>query len=961
MSTGGRLDFFDLYERERALSSVRDDFHHCVDYRTQRIALIEAAPGNGRTAFLRLLGEELTDYDALVLRAHCSLAERRMNFAVLRQLLHDRPPLTALQEVTGRLKRLTLERMLVASAAADQADDVDLLMQNDTFTVLRAIAEQRPLVLVLDDVGYIDEASANCLLYALRRLQASPVLLVASHVNEAADSSHFRGELQLLQCGVHPIALKPLSACATAAAVTARFGAADPSLAEYCYAVTGGNTLLLRAIMDDLKNTEPLAEPTAPDQLKAPAVAGGSDFARAVLRCLCRFGQAAVNLARAMTVLCHGNSHGQLARLAGVDLASVEQTLARLEFCGLTSGTGFRHETVRLAVLGNMTARERTDLHLRAAELLAQEGASSRGLVRHLLEAHSTDTSWAIPTLHEAAYQAGATGDPAFARRCLELAMTDERERGKTKGMLLELAWRTDPAEADLHVPGMLELLARGKLNVRETFILIRQLLWHGRVAESAEVLAKLELAPDYASSAGTVRAFRVWLTHAYPPMAPLLPEGPDRDSSQDLLLSSVDTRSVAVNTLSDVLTNRPDRETVPEATQILQSRVTPELTFISTQSALLALVFTDQLTDAAHRCDLLLAESDALAAPTWQAVLTGIRAEIHRRCGELGAATRLARTAIQQIPEHSWGVPVAQPLCCLLMAEVATGRMAAARELVDRSVPSAIMHSAQGLTYRYACGQYHLAAGKPERALRAFLSCGELAECWNLDMPTVVPWRGGAAEAYIKLDRADQGRTILRKQLELTPEKYPRARGITMRQLAATEEPNEARTLLSGAAQLLDFAGDIFELTKALTALSAVHDSLGEPRRARVHAQLAARLSVRLNGDDSRVTANHNEPVHASPQTQKYPPPDTAVATAAKPTHAHLRASQPDLTGAELRVAALAAQGLTNREIATRLFITPSTVEQHLTRVFRKLNVKQRSELPIELGLPGNRFIAEI
>jgi DNA-binding CsgD family transcriptional regulator len=959
LSTRGRPDFFNLYERERALSSVREDFHYSVDCRSQRIALIETAPGNGRTAFLRLLGEELTDYDAVVLRAHCSLAERRMNFAVLRQLLQDRPAPTALHDVAGRLKRLTLKRMLITSNAADQAEDVDLLVQNDTFTVLHAIAEQRPLVLVLDDVGYIDEASANCLLYALRRLQSSPVLLVASHVNEAVNSNRFRSELQLLQCGVHPIALEPLSASATATAVAGRLGAADPSLAEYCYAVTGGNALLLHAILDDLTNTGPHFEPEAPGELKTSAVTGGSDFARAVLRCLHRCGDAAVDVARAMTVLCSRNSHGHLARLAGVDLASVEQTLARIEFCGLAAGAKFRHEAVRLAVLGQMTAHERTDLHLRAAELLAQEGSSSRDLACHLLEAHSTDTSWAIATLHDAACQAGATGDPAFARRCLELAMTDERERGRTKGMLLELAWRTDPAGADLHVPGMLELFAHGKLSVSETFILIRQLLWHGRVAESSEVLAKLHLAPDYADSATTVRAFQVWLSHAYPPMAPLLPEVADQDNSQDVLLSSVDTRSVAVNTLSDVLTNRPGRETVPEARQILQSRATPELTFISTQSALLTLVFSDQLADAAHRCDRLLAESDSLAAPTWKAVLTGIRAEIHRRCGELGAATRLARSAIQQIPEHSWGVPIAQPLCCLLLAEVATGQMAAARELVERSVPSAIMHSAQGLTYRYACGRYHLAANELEHALRAFLSCGELAESWNLDMPTVVPWRGSAAEAYIKLDRVDQGRAILRAQLELTPEKYPRARGITMRQLAATVEPSEGRGLLTAAAQFLELAGDSFELTKALTELSAVHDTLGEPRRARAHAQLAARLAVRLNRDNGRQTASQNQPVHS---TQRYPQPPQPEATAtAVATRARPPISAPDLTGAELRVAELAAQGLTNREIAIRLFITPSTVEQHLTRVFRKLKVKQRGELPFELGLSGNRFIADI
>ncbi|WP_327224722.1 helix-turn-helix domain-containing protein [Kibdelosporangium aridum] len=66
-----------------------------------------------------------------------------------------------------------------------------------------------------------------------------------------------------------------------------------------------------------------------------------------------------------------------------------------------------------------------------------------------------------------------------------------------------------------------------------------------------------------------------------------------------------------------------------------------------------------------------------------------------------------------------------------------------------------------------------------------------------------------------------------------------------------------------------------------------------------------------------------------------------------AGPTH-------PPLTRAELRVAALAAQGCVNREIAERLFITPSTVEQHLTRVFKKLGITGRDFLPTSLSAVG-------
>jgi DNA-binding CsgD family transcriptional regulator len=59
-------------------------------------------------------------------------------------------------------------------------------------------------------------------------------------------------------------------------------------------------------------------------------------------------------------------------------------------------------------------------------------------------------------------------------------------------------------------------------------------------------------------------------------------------------------------------------------------------------------------------------------------------------------------------------------------------------------------------------------------------------------------------------------------------------------------------------------------------------------------------------------------------------------------------------LTASERRVADLASEGMTNREIAQALFVTARTVEGHLTQAFRKLDVSSRDELPAALGAPG-------
>ncbi|MCA6094248.1 helix-turn-helix transcriptional regulator [Streptomyces sp. SCA3-4] len=61
-------------------------------------------------------------------------------------------------------------------------------------------------------------------------------------------------------------------------------------------------------------------------------------------------------------------------------------------------------------------------------------------------------------------------------------------------------------------------------------------------------------------------------------------------------------------------------------------------------------------------------------------------------------------------------------------------------------------------------------------------------------------------------------------------------------------------------------------------------------------------------------------------------------------------------LTDSERRIATLARGGISNREIAEALFITPRTVEMHLTNVYRKLDVRGRADLPRQLAAPGPR-----
>jgi DNA-binding NarL/FixJ family response regulator len=77
----------------------------------------------------------------------------------------------------------------------------------------------------------------------------------------------------------------------------------------------------------------------------------------------------------------------------------------------------------------------------------------------------------------------------------------------------------------------------------------------------------------------------------------------------------------------------------------------------------------------------------------------------------------------------------------------------------------------------------------------------------------------------------------------------------------------------------------------------------------------------------------------------------DEIAATGARPRK-ELRTGPDALTASERRVAQMAAEGLTNREIAQTLFVTVKTVEVHLSSVYRKLEISSRAQLPTALGV---------
>jgi DNA-binding CsgD family transcriptional regulator len=295
-----------------------------------------------------------------------------------------------------------------------------------------------------------------------------------------------------------------------------------------------------------------------------------------------------------------------------------------------------------------------------------------------------------------------------------------------------------------------------------------------------------------------------------------------------------------------------------------------------------------------------------------------------------MAAAAERSGIALTVIPTRSWGVAAGLPIACAVRAKTAMGELDEASTLLRLPVPAEMFSTSAGLHYLYARGEYNLAARRYDAALHDFRSCEPLVTGWTSSPASAELWRVGAARAYLSLDTPAEAQRLIDQQLAWASSQPPRARAYSLRVLADMQGPTARAALLEKVLPLLRECGDLYGAWQAASDLSDACAPLGHHERSRLlaqEAQIMARSCLGL--DPGRVQGK-----------------DDGVPSAG--SHR--------LSGAEQRVAVLAAQGYSNREISQELFITVSTVEQHLTRIYRKLNVGRLQLHTVIASRPANR-----
>ncbi|WEO99628.1 LuxR C-terminal-related transcriptional regulator [Streptomyces sp. FXJ1.172] len=865
-----------------------------------RTVLIEAGVACGKSTALEGIGEYAAARGALILHAAGSLSGSSTPLGVVRQLIDCRSfPERAREGILATLGQGNYGQF---------------------GAIVRNLAVRIPVVVSVDDLHHVDVESLHCLLHLVGHTRKSRILtLFTQSLSRVPQDPTFDTEL-LRQPNFRRVRLSPLSLVGVAGMLSAHPDVeADAELTSDLHAASGGNPLLLRALVEDH-----LAARWFPGTSGERAEPGVS-FSRAVLTCLHRGGTRMRDAAAALAVLGESEYRELLGPLAGLSANDLVQAQHALDGAGITENRRFRHCLARAAVLNSLTHADRRALHLRAAALLHRQGASVGEVAAHLLAGGDTVDTWGVTALKGAAEEALAADRAREAIACLELAhagCTDARTRAEITVRLACVAWRINPATAeDPYLSQSLSALWSGLLPAPFITPLANLLIANGRLDEARHALGRLqELAGPGRALPTDTEIMHPWEWDVHFPLHDV-PQAQARDAR-----------------LPSLHPGRPDPASPAVIERFLQVSPLTDTTLTAVITAIKSLIHHDRVDLAENWCDAFLVEARRRCAPGWEVLFASLRAEIALHQGRLTHAALFAGQALEAVPEHSGPFFIGGPISSLVLAHTAMGDYESAARRLNQSVPEALFKNVYGLRYLRARGRYYLASNRAHAALGDFLDAGRLAVRWGVDRPALLPWRTDAAEAWLDLGEPEQAERLINDQLQMRDAVNSRVRGVALRLRAMTVDAKLRPRLLTKAVEAIQASGDRLEMARVLDALGDAQQALGDATRAAA-AKRRARHMARECGATAWAGARYGVPAQAGPAQQRWPAERPAAPSAAG-----------KLSESERRVAALAACGYTNRDISTKLYITVSTVEQHLTRVYRKLEITRREQLPPDL-----------
>jgi DNA-binding NarL/FixJ family response regulator len=909
-----------------------------AELRTMRAMLTKVA--TGRSAIVAMSGE-LGVGKSVLLEATAELA-RSMGFTV----------------AVGHGARLEthLDGGVIRQLADDlDGEDADLRPDRVSsleafYRLVRRAADKRPVLLIVDDIHVADIWSMRSMAYIRRRTTDQPVLVVLGSTSGQPPA----GEISLQEltgCSAEVVELTGLDLQGVTDLLKANIPTpVHADLAAACLDTTNGNPFLLHAMLGALRRRfGGEIGPVTPSEVRALAAPEIGEQLRVRLRPL----HGGAELVRAVAVLGAEATPDVVAAMSGVDYAQALRgldALVRLRILTNSHLVSFRHPFVRNAVLEDLPVATRAADHARAAKLLSDEDAPDLQVAAHLLAARGIRVPWGVAVLRRAARDAAHHGELALARDLLHRALDEQLTPDEQLAVQLELVHVEFLGDSAKGMARLREALAHAD-DVRSAVgqavaMQLRACTAHeARLALSIGLQVQSRLSSQEKDELWELRAI-CYLTAAGNDLGLALRASMFTDEIENEVPDDPRLRQLhsVMMSLGHALRGDSALDAVRYADEALAGERTDVFVqpFVFTLSTCF-LVDAPELSDKFRRMigSTLEPHDFHLRKGTVVSLAHGMdflaRGELIRAKTFLKWQMRLFEEldAVRQCPMAI--------LCAARLTEVLVdlGRSDEARDLLARSgfageLPELFQHNLM----LYSRGKLKLSTGDAEGALVDLLECGRRLDASAVDSPAVIPWRALAVRAYLALGQREPAATLAKEDLEMARRwGTPRSMGTALLSVGLTSDDEEAATrALLKATEFLAESPAKLHLAEAVFELGAQLRRRGQSERAIPYLRRAVELSakcesqplIRLAGDELRAC----EPV-----------------TAEGTVHG--------LTKQETRVAGMAAQGLTNRQIAEALFLTRRTVELHLSGAYRKLGITGRAELATALRQHRGRYPA--
>jgi DNA-binding CsgD family transcriptional regulator len=920
-----------LLERDRELDVIDSLVADALDARPA-VAVVEGPAGIGKTRLLAEAREKARAVGFTVLAARGSDLERDLPFGVVRQLFEP-----VLVDPAAR------DRWLSGSAAAAarvfEPPEDERGVGDPSFGILYGLywltanlAAERPLLLAIDDLHWCDRASLRFIAYVEPRLEGLRLLVATTvRTDEPQADSRLISEVAH-DPGALAIPLPALSETAVAELVRKRLDAdAQHAFCTACHRATGGNPLLLGELLKTLE-----AEGVRPDAAHADVIRdiGPRAVSHTVLLRLARLPEDALAVATAVAVLGDGAGLPATAALAQLDekrVAEATRALVRAEILRSEPPLGFVHPLVRDAVYHELSPAERELRHEHAASVLAELGAAPELVAAHLLAVPSRAAPKVAAVLREAGRTAWRRGDSESAISYLRRALAEPVPADQRPQLLLELGL----AEAGLDAPAAAEHmreayagLADPEQRAAAARVLARMLLFTGTAQEGVAVAqrAMADLPADH-DGRQVMEAFELFATAFgadVPGAAARLASIRERPGGAGL-----GAKSLSVVAAWDWMR----RGGTADQCAALVLEALADSTLIAADPGFIPIIAGGVLG---------LADRDEALA-VWEVAMSSGRRRGGMRTvclvntwqgwtwlqrGELAEAEASLDEAFEQIqPLETNGAWMAYIAAFLARVRIERGDLAGAHAVLARcGTPSP--GSDGDTTSRRSRLELLLAESRWEQA---DAEANEYRErLGDVDNVAWGPWRSLKAIALDGLDRRAAAIALLEEELEGARRwGAPGALARTLRLLGTVRSSLDP---LEEAVRITDGSAARLERAKALTALGLALRRARQPARAREPLRRGFEAASRCGA----------RPLAELARAELY-------AAGGRPRREALTGPE-SLTPSERRVADLAAEGHSNRDIAQALYVTPKTVEFHLTGVYRKLGISSRAALAAAL-----------